>query len=383
MIGMLSGKLSPHPTLTRNASQPGPDATAMAQCTTEKIPIRDDLLGHVRRYGKYPLSYSTLQPGLEYFPTEPDPIGFVAFRTVRGPFKACRVVLGDPVCSDANAPDLLTRFLAASEPTFSCVFVQIHEQCRDALADRGFCVNEMGEETTLDLSVFPERTRYGRRLLRLSDRYKVAVESFSSDQASFDSLRQISRSWIRRATVQGNEVRFLSRPFIAAPESDVRIFVARLNSEITAFAVLDPLYSRGVLTGYYWNMVRSVDSASDHYRTCILARTAQLLRQSENITKISLGFSPSYTSATRTTGSSRYTGIVLSLLYEYGNWLYNFRGLRLHKMQFHGSTEKVFVATRYRFPLWAVLSPFQAMNIQVGRQLWRLLRRSVVRSNQD
>lgn len=85
------------------------------------------------------MSFSVLQPGLEYFDSEG---GFIAFkRTGRYAFALC-----DPICCIDNLHDLLAAFL---EQFPKSAFIQVSRETAACLARFGFSVNVLGTEHVL------------------------------------------------------------------------------------------------------------------------------------------------------------------------------------------------------------------------------------------
>jgi len=354
-------------------TQPLESGVSSDAVTKAESPDPETLLVHVRKHGRYPLSYSTLQPDLEYYPEriDVDGPGFIAYRTIREPFRTFRVVLGDPVCADADRASLLNGFLAASEPHFHCVFLQVHSPTATILSEHGYYVNEMGDETVLELSRLEEhKPRYLRNQLRLLRKHGLKVDIVHSDEADFEILRAVSDEWVRHSTIHGHELTFLARPFAGRPEPDVLIATLTDAGQIVGFAVLDPFFVDGKLA-YLINIIRAIDDHASHRRPILLAAVAMRLQHEYGVSSLYLGFSPPYSHACPIAHASPFLGAILQALYRYGNWLYNFRGIYEHKRQYHGATVKVYVASRYRFPVSAVIASFHAMDIVLWRQLLR------------
>ena len=102
--------------------------------------MRMDLLS---RFGDFSMAYSTaVQPRLNYFG---DQDGYIAFRQRWG----MNFVLGDVVASAERTPKLVDQFIATHKRLSFC---QIRRPLARVLSQRGFYINEMGVDTTLQLS---------------------------------------------------------------------------------------------------------------------------------------------------------------------------------------------------------------------------------------
>src|ERR1700727_3560067 len=96
----------------------------------------------LRDHGNFALAYSaTFQPGLDDFGDEE---GFLAYKQVgRTAF-----VLSDPLAPIGSCEDLIRNFV--SERGDVC-FWQLSRPVAKILQKIGFCVNEMGTETRIEL----------------------------------------------------------------------------------------------------------------------------------------------------------------------------------------------------------------------------------------
>ena len=96
----------------------------------------------LRKFGNFALAYSaTFQPGLDYFGSED---GFLAYKQVG----STAFVLSNPLAPIGRCEDLIRRFV--SERSDVC-FWQTSRPVAEILEKIGFCVNEMGTETRLEL----------------------------------------------------------------------------------------------------------------------------------------------------------------------------------------------------------------------------------------
>ena len=108
----------------------------------------------LKQHGREALAYATLQAGMEYFIDE---TGYIAFTTIQHPVfapKPKRIVLSDPVCSRADLPKIIERFLADNPRAAFCA---ISEACAEVLRPMGFKVNGVGYETDLPVQSYNTR----------------------------------------------------------------------------------------------------------------------------------------------------------------------------------------------------------------------------------
>ena len=220
-------------------------------CVTEKVRLRA-----LREYGNFALAYSaTFQPGLDYFGGEE---GFLAYKQVG----STAFVLSNPLAPVSGCEDLIRSFV--SERSDVC-FWQASRPVAKILEKIGFCVNEMGTETRIELDGYdfdgPRKRNFRRALNRAAYcSYTIAERSVTS--LDREELQTVSERWRQTRGVKNREMTFLTRPAILDDEVDVRkFFTFDHKGSLQAFAFFDPIYEGGEVVGYLCSAKRRLPEA--------------------------------------------------------------------------------------------------------------------------
>ncbi len=200
----------------------------------------------LEQHGRFTLAYSLFQPGLKYFQTE---LGLIAYETR---FYCKTIVLADPLVAPENLGALLDQFLAVHPRPFFC---GISHATALLLSERGFNVNEMGQDVRIHMPTYtldgPKKQTI-RQAWNKFQRENWIVEEWShGENNAADVARQITAEWRATRTVSETEMRFLTRPIVYEPERNVRkFFVKNGAGKVVAFYFFDPLYEGGQVVGY-------------------------------------------------------------------------------------------------------------------------------------
>ncbi|MEM5472729.1 DUF2156 domain-containing protein [Hoeflea sp. AS60] len=251
------------------------------ECISEEI-----RLGLLKQYGNFPIAYSVaFQPGLRHFGDER---GFLAYKKVG----KTAFVLGNPIANPGHHEALIDSFLAKYSDV---VFCQASFATAEILSKRSFFVNDFGCESIVDLKAFsfsgPRRRSYRTASSRLIER-GYHVREMSAGEFSAADLRTVSDGWKSTKVTKNRDMRFLVRPIQLADEPGVRKFFL-LNKEGApeGFAVFDPVYENGQVTGYLSTTRRWLPT-SDPLAAYFIVRTAVETFQSEGVAEFHLGLSP-------------------------------------------------------------------------------------------
>ncbi|MFT7631097.1 MAG: lysylphosphatidylglycerol synthetase-like protein (DUF2156 family) [Mariniblastus sp.] len=298
------------------------------------------------RYGDFSIAYSTaVQPLLKYVG---DASGYLAYRKRWG----MSFALGDIVASEANQDRLLDDFLKSHRRVSFC---QISRPLAQRLADRGFLINEMGVDTTLDLA---EYTLAGRQKewLRYASNW-IAKRNYRIVESSFDEIKPsqvefVSEAWRVTRTVKRKEVRFLNRPIVLQEEADVRkFFLLSESGELQAFVFLDPIYHNGTIIGYVTVFKRRLPAAPQYAEQAIMKHVIETLKN-EGVPQLKLGLSPLAEIEDSEFQHNRFTRWAFQRVFE-TRWInrkfYNVVGHAEYKKRFRGKSEKVYFASPAKF----------------------------------
>lgn len=237
-------------------------------------------------HGDFALAYSVaFQPGLQYFGDED---GILSYRMVgRTAF-----VLADPLAPAERRAGLIDAFIAEKHDV---TFWQVSHGMAELLSERGFFVNELGLESSIDLSNYdfsgPERRNFRTAANRFSrSGHRVA----EIPMAKLDPvlMEAISEGWRHTRTTKRRELRFLVRPVVLSDEPGVRKFILLdAQDKPVAFAFFDPLYRDGRPVGYLSATRRWLPEA-DGLSAYFLVRSAIERFQAERVERLYFGLMP-------------------------------------------------------------------------------------------
>lgn len=309
----------------------------------------------LRSYGSHSLAYAILQPGMEYFGDER---GVIAYRRRLGR----SIVLGDPVCPRERLHGLVARFYERSPYAF---YMQIHRATVDALQPFGYWATPVGVEDEIDTGAFSidgKRKRDLRHYRNKALKGGVVVTEEADTPALRAELEPVSRDWLPLKSRHGRELGFLARPFVLAPEPDVRLWVARIDGAPAGFTVYDPMYLEGEINGYTVTILRhlkdSPEGTVDYINLCAIDQL-----RSEGIRLLSLGVSPFHCMpehARREGRGNLLAYLALMTMNRWGDPIYHFRGLSFHKSRYRAQEVPVFCAGRGMIPVGPLIASARA-----------------------
>ena len=311
--------------------------------TGMRRPLRMDLLS---RFGDFSMAYSTaVQPRLNYFG---DQNGYIAYRQRWG----MSFVLGDVVASAQRTPELVDEFIGTHKRLSFC---QIRRPLAEILSQRGFYINEMGVDTTLQLSDYDFDGKH-KEWLRYAANW-TAKRGFEILEAGFDQItpdqvEEVSEAWRITRTVKRKEVRFLNRPIVLLDEPNVRkFFLLSPEGKLLAIVFLDPIYRGGNVIGYVTAFKRRHPDAPLYAEHAIMKRIIETLKQ-EGVQQLKLGLSPLARIQDNDYRCNRMTSGLFRRMYNsqlLNRYCYNVVGHADYKSRFRGEEEKVYFASQSRF----------------------------------
>jgi phosphatidylglycerol lysyltransferase len=331
------------------------EASARSDEPTEKV-----RLWALREYGSFPLAYSaTFQPGLDYFGGAE---GFLAYKQVG----STAFVLSNPLASIGGCEDLIRSFV--SERGDVC-FWQASRPVAKILEKIGFCVNEMGTETRIELGGYdfegPRKRNFRRALNRAACcSYTIAERSVTSLDRK--ELQTVSERWRQTRGVKNREMTFLTRPAILDDEVDVRkFFTFDRKGSLQAFAFFDPIYERGEIVGYLCSAKRRLPEADTLVGYAILHRAIRTFKD-EGKAILSLGLSPLCGVGDTGLSSNRLMSLGFRAAYRsrlFNRLIYPLQGFAAHKGAFCGSAEQTYCAFKRGLALSQLIKMPRACNL--------------------
>ena len=307
---------------------------------------------YLRAHGREALSYATLQEGMEYFID--DELGYIAFTTVTHPVfarKPKRIVLSDPVCSRDKLTELIERFLADSP---NSVFVVISEFCAEVLRDLRYKVNCIGPEPELPIQTYNTNGNWRdldmiKRARNEAKREGVVIREEQLENISTEKLEAVSSLWRGTKILNDREIWIYARRPIWKSEPDVRKFIAYDKlGEIIGFVFYDPLYRDGEVVGYSANISRCDEAKYGRLATAIHMEAVDLFR-GEGKETLNLMLAPFVRLQLGKYNDDRVTKLFFELSEEYGNQIYNFKGLAFHKSKYRVAEKPLYFASKSMF----------------------------------
>lgn len=306
-------------------------------------------VSYLKKYGTHSQSFSTLQPGMQYF--DLPGIGYIAFmRKWGGTF-----VLSDPVSAPEHFPVILERF-HQRYPNAS--YIQVSKPVVDILHLRfGLFGTQFGSESRIDLakwSLSGKKKQILRTALNQADKAGITVKERFSD----DHTREISEAWIRTRKCKSNEIRFLIRPMEMDYRENERHFYAYQDGKAVGFIYFDPIYRNNEIISYVPNISRANADFKQGIFYTLMAHAMEVFK-AEGVPYLDLGLIPLSLDPATEHQESRLLKRILHLVYEKGNFLYNFKGLEFTKSRFRGETFKTYCCHQRAIPALEFLAMFK------------------------
>jgi lysylphosphatidylglycerol synthetase-like protein (DUF2156 family) len=254
--------------------------------------VRAELL---RAHGVDPISYSTLQPGLDYFDTS---FGYVAYARAAG----FALTLGPPVCAAADRRALLERFFSAvKRPVFFYVLGDAAREAKE-LGGRWYRTCAIGIDKVLSLKEPLDGDEKVKSAAKKAKKAGLVLEEVRPSTADRARIFDINAAYLKKSAVPV-EMRFLNRPLSFDDDGLARLFVLRLDGELLGYASVDPYgFEGGRPSGYLVNLLRFAKTSLWGVYYSAVLRLAEALR-AEGVRELSLGFCP--LSGVDVTGCSR------------------------------------------------------------------------------
>lgn len=306
-------------------------------------------VGFLKQYGTHSQSFSTLQPGMQYF--DVPGMGYIAYMRKWG----ATFVLSDPVCAPQDFRGLLEAF---HQKFPNASYIQVSKPVVDFLHQRfGLYGTQFGSESRIDLrkwNLSGKRKQILRTALNQAEKSGITVRERFSD----DHTREISEAWIRTRKCKSNEIRFLIRPMEMDYRENERHFYAYQDGKAVGFIYFDPIYRNNEIISYVPNISR----ANANFRQGIfytLMAHAMAVFKAEGVPYLDLGLIPLSLDSATEHQESRLLKRLLHGIYEKGNFLYNFKGLEFTKSRFRGEDFKTYCCHKRSIPALEFLAMFK------------------------
>jgi phosphatidylglycerol lysyltransferase len=252
------------------------------------------------------------------------------------------VAMGDPVAAPDRQRILIRRFLErVDDYDGSAVFYEVGHAGLHLYADFGLTFAKLGEEALVDLDAFSLEGAAGaraRQTVRRLERDGGTFRLLSPDETArhLPELRRVSDEWLAHKAVaeKGFSLGFFDERYLA----HFPVGVIECRGAIQAFANLWPGRPGGELSV---DLMRFVSDAPKNVMEALLVHL-MLWGRAHGYRRFSLGMAP-LSGMERSAVASRWHRLG-AFVYEHGEALYGFQGLRAFKEKFSPVWEPRYLA---------------------------------------
>lgn len=310
-------------------------------------------LDYLRQYGDHCMSFSTLQPGMQYF--DMPGVGFIAYKNKWG----SQMALADPVCHENDRDLLIGEFIRRHK---RCAFMQITAPVAELMhREFGYYATQFGRETVIDLDAWTKsgkKKQVLRTALNQAGKKGVVITEGDGDTR----YHELSRQWIATRKIKNREISFLIRPMDMAYQKETRKFFAYQDDELIGFIFFDPIYRDGRIIGYVPNISRFSHNFRQGIFYSIMVHAMEKFK-AEGLEILNLGLSILVLDDETREFESGLLKNIERLIYRYGNFIYNFRGIEFTKSRFCGRVNPFYCAHKHYMPAVKLLSVFKLANV--------------------
>ena len=310
-------------------------------------------MAYMRKYGSHCMSFSTLQPKMKFFDVPGK--GFIAYMQKWGN----QMVLSDPICHPEDREALIGAFLAKFKRTG---FIQITEPVARLIHERfGFYTTQFGIESVIDLETWNLAGKK-KQILRTSLNQARKRDIVIRENPDETRHHELSKNWMATRKIKNREIGFLIRPMVMDHEDATRKFFAYQDDELVGFVFFDPIYKDGEIISYVPNISRFSHDFRQGIFYSLITHAVETFKK-EGLKEVNLGLSILVLDDENAAHESGLLKNAERLIYRYGNFIYNFKGIAFTKSRFEGRTNRFYSAHQWRFPALKLLTMFKLSNV--------------------
>jgi phosphatidylglycerol lysyltransferase len=269
------------------------------------------------------------------------------------------MVLSDPICHENDREAVVRAFL---EKYPNSGFIQVTEPVARLMHERfGFYATQFGVETVIDLTKWGlsgKKKQILRTSLNQADKKGIVIRENPAETRH----HQLSKEWMATRKIKNREIGFLIRPMVMDHEDDTRKFFAYQGEELIGFVFFDPIYKDGKIISYVPNISRFSHSFRQGIFYCLLVHAIETFK-SEGLKEVNLGLSILVLDDETADHEATLLKSIERLIFKYGNFIYNFKGIAFTKSRFQGKTHKFYSAHKWNFPAIKLLTMFKLSNV--------------------
>ena len=267
----------------------------------------------------------------KYFYYTEDKQLLIPFATIRDKL----VVLGEPIGNQEFLREAIGEFREfADRYAMIPVFYEISDKNFSLYHDFGYDFLKLGEEAIIDLNEF-NLSGKKKKDLRLAKNkvesgeleFKIVNSPFSDDL--FDELKEVSDEWLAHREERGFSLGWFNKDYLNRSP----IAIMSQNNHIMAFASLMPLYDNETMS---IDLMRSKNEIPNGTMDALFIELMEWSKRG-GYSKFNLGMAP-----LSNVGVNPYSANLEKLiknLYQRGNKIYSFSGLRKYKEKFQPKWE--------------------------------------------
>ncbi|MDK7050041.1 bifunctional lysylphosphatidylglycerol flippase/synthetase MprF [Aerococcus sanguinicola] len=239
------------------------------------------------------------------------------------------LVLGDPVGQPASFDRLLQAFAAyAHDAGMQLAYYEVSPRYLDHFCNMGYLTVKIGEAAIISLTDFTfegKKNRNRRQIRNAMEKAGLRFEVLTPPHSpeTLAELKGISDDWLEGRSEMAYSLGAFQEDYLQASP----IFVLRSDERVEAFANLMPISSTSVSI----DLMRFRGDTVDNVMQMLLLQIIAWAKE-EGYETFDLGMAPLANVGDQTYSRSRDR--VIRLVYEYGNRVYGFKGLRAYKDKF-------------------------------------------------
>ncbi|MDR1605481.1 MAG: bifunctional lysylphosphatidylglycerol flippase/synthetase MprF [Streptococcaceae bacterium] len=251
------------------------------------------------------------------------------------------LVMGTPSGDMTCLSEALIAFLKEADVLgYQPVFYEIDQKTTLLLHELGYNFIKQGEEGHVNLTTFSlsgNKNKTKRQAVNQVEKAGYRLEMVSSTEMTpelWNRLREISDEWLDGRREKGFSLGYFDPAYLRkAP-----IALVRSDEEIVAFANVMPTYTQTFVS---IDLMRHTQTAPKGVMDFLFIKLFEQF-QAEGIAKFDLGMTP--LANVGTYRSAFVSERIANLIYQFGDSLYNFEGLRNYKKKYVTSWEPRYTA---------------------------------------
>ncbi|MEW6070032.1 MAG: DUF2156 domain-containing protein, partial [Candidatus Thermoplasmatota archaeon] len=267
------------------------------------------------------------------------------------------VVLGDPICSDEQAHQLIYEFKSfCKKNKWHTCFFGCAEKELENFKDCGFKILYIGSEPFVALDKFTatgSKMQSVRRGINHAKRAGVCIEehSYANDKIKVE-LDAVTKDWLY--TKRMPELSFMVGRLSFEP--DKKYFIASKNGIAIAFAVYNPIYTT---KSYYLDLNRRIRTAPNGTMEYLLVESFEKLKH-EGAQRVYLGLSPFSNIQDIANNNNPFINRLMSFLYENFDFFYSTKSEYFFKQKLSTGYERRYMCYYPRISLRMLYAIFLA-----------------------